>query len=296
MADKYLTVRILEDGELGFGFVKCPSLDYSFNGGNTWDGTLTNDNNTIIVTNGQEISFKKGNITSNDNSASGPLRAVIPTNYGNFFSNCQFEVFGNAMSIIDSENFANTNTIHGELKSLFSNCTKLVNAENLILPVRELGDDCYSDMFNGCTSLTTPPKLPAMTLANRCYYNMFNGCTSLTTAPELPATLTKPECYASMFDGCTSLETAPVLPATSLSGSNAYSCYHSMFKGCTKLKYVKCLAVDTSGTGCIYLWLDNVAENGTFVCAPNTSNMWSGSDGYGNRRTPASWTIVEESN
>ena len=34
-------------------------------------------------------------------------------------------------------------------------------------------------MFNGCTSLTTPPALPAMTLAEYCYSGMFNGCTSL---------------------------------------------------------------------------------------------------------------------
>ena len=40
-------------------------------------------------------------------------------------------------------------------------------------------DYCYYYMFNGCTSLTTAPALPATTLATGCYGNMFNGCTSL---------------------------------------------------------------------------------------------------------------------
>ena len=35
---------------------------------------------------------------------------------------------------------------------------------------------CYNQMFNGCTSLTTAPELPATTLASSCYSDMFNGC------------------------------------------------------------------------------------------------------------------------
>ena len=34
-------------------------------------------------------------------------------------------------------------------------------------------------MFNGCTSLTTAPKLPATTLVRWCYFGMFEGCTNL---------------------------------------------------------------------------------------------------------------------
>ena len=36
-------------------------------------------------------------------------------------------------------------------------------------------------MFEGCTSLTTAPELPATTLASNCYYSMFKGCTNLNT-------------------------------------------------------------------------------------------------------------------
>ena len=34
-------------------------------------------------------------------------------------------------------------------------------------------------MFQGCTSLTTAPELPATTLVSNCYNNMFQGCTNL---------------------------------------------------------------------------------------------------------------------
>ena len=53
-------------------------------------------------------------------------------------------------------------------------------------------------MFQGCTSLTTAPELPATTIASSCYFNMFYTCTSLkisatqtgeyTTAWRIPST------------------------------------------------------------------------------------------------------------
>ena len=61
-------------------------------------------------------------------------------------------------------------------------------------------------MFDGCTSLTQAPDLPATTLAKSCYYYMFKGCTSLTQAPDLPATTLAEWCYNEMFKGCTNLK------------------------------------------------------------------------------------------
>ena len=65
---------------------------------------------------------------------------------------------------------------------------------------------CYQHMFQGCTSLTQAPSLPATTLRGMCYAYMFSGCTSLTQAPALPATTLKSTCYAYMFQGCTGLK------------------------------------------------------------------------------------------
>ena len=44
------------------------------------------------------------------------------------------------------------------------------------------------------------------TMARYCYVSVFNGCTSLTTVPELPATMLADYCYAWMFDGCTKIK------------------------------------------------------------------------------------------
>ena len=53
---------------------------------------------------------------------------------------------------------------------------------------------CFIRLFQGCTSLTTAPELPATTLAEDCYGYMFRNCTSLTAAPALPATTLTENC------------------------------------------------------------------------------------------------------
>ena len=113
--------------------------------------------------------------------------------------------------------------------NMFDGCTGLTTAPEL--PETMLAEACYASMFSGCTNLTVAPELPATALAPSCYSSMFVGCTSLTTAPELPATTLAPSCYERMFYGCTSLTTAPELPATTL----ASYCYSYMFAGCEKL-------------------------------------------------------------
>ena len=113
-------------------------------------------------------------------------------------------------------------------------------------------------MFDGCTSLTTAPELPATTLAKRCYYRMFSGCTALTTAPELPATTLESYCYGYMFDGC------------------------------SKLNYIKMLATDISASNCLYEWVDGVASSGTFVKNADMNSLPTGMSGI-----PSGWVVVD---
>ena len=145
-----------------------------------------------------------------------------------------FDVEGNVASLsafYDDDWETETGPLN--LKGIFSGHTNLISAENLVLPSTSLAENCYSNMFQDCTSLTTAPALPATNLygASQCYSNMFKGCTSLTTAPELPATTLATSCYSGMFYGCTSLTTAPELPAKAMT----LGCYSSMFEGCTSL-------------------------------------------------------------
>ena len=190
-------------------------------------------------------------------------------------TSCEFNVYGNIMSLVNSTNFANLTTITNSeyFYNLFKDISGLLNAENLILPATTLADYCYGNMFFGCTSLTTAPSiLPANTLADNCYNYMFSGCTSLTSVPALPATTLARNCYGYMFQNCTSLTTAPELPATTLeercyegmfcdctslivapalpATTLADSCYSSMFNGCTNLTTAPALPATTLAGGC----------------------------------------------
>ena len=85
-------------------------------------------------------------------------------------------------------------------------------------------------MFRSCSSLATPPALPATELEDNCYQSMFDNCTSLETTPRLPATELKYACYYSMFEGCTSLKEAWVKANVKV-GDPGYEC-KDMFGGC----------------------------------------------------------------
>ena len=115
------------------------------------------------------------------------------------------KVYGNIMSLLDEEGFATKTDLPNAnyvLYGLFKANTTLIDASELLLPATTLAAQCYYDMYIGCTSLTTAPKLPATTLETQCYYNMFYGCTSLTNAYVKAAfTDSNNECF-NMFAGC----------------------------------------------------------------------------------------------
>lgn len=113
-----------------------------------------------------------------------------------FSSNCRFNVKGNIMSLIYSDDFMLKDTLTDEycFSSLFYYCDKLISAENLMLPAITLTDFCYCNMFIGCTSLTTAPELPATTLTRSCYASMFFGCTSLNYIKCLATNISAENC------------------------------------------------------------------------------------------------------
>ena len=286
----YLTFEALEDGTFRFAKV----INYSTDGGATWT-----EGSKVEVNNGDKIMWK------------AELTPASNEGLGNFSSTGNFNVEGNAMSLLFGDNFKGQTDLTGKdfaFSYLFANCQKLISAENLSLPATTLAYYCYFAMFNGCRSLTTAPQLLATTLAQYCYSSMFSGCRSLTTAPQLLATALAHGCYNSMFYGCTSLTTAPELPATALTNACYYSmfygctslttapelpattlasnCYGSMFSGCTNLNYIKAMFTTTPSTTYTKNWVSGVASSGTFV--KNSAATWyvTGVNGV-----PAGWTV-----
>ena len=228
----------------------------------------------------KKITINRGDLLS--------FKYVLPE--GEIFSkfeisgNCNLK--GNCLSLIfgDSPKY-DLSSYPSCFSYTFSNCKGIKSVERSFLPATTLADNCYSNMFYNCTSLTTAPELPATTLTNLCYYGMFSGCTSLTTIPELPATTLTGNCYANMFSGCTNLTTAPELLAKTLEDN----CYRNMFRNCTKLNYIKMLATDISASWCLEGWVYNVASTGTFVKDPNMTTLLTGSSGI-----PSGWTVEND--
>ena len=138
----------------------------------------------------------------------------------------------------------------------------------------------FHRLFDGCTSLTKAPILPATTLNRQCYRYMFSGCQSLTKAPVLPATTLADSCYQYMFRGCQSLTKAPKLPATTL----ADSCYQYMFFNCQSLKEVR-ISATKAATNALDSWLGGVSATGDFYCDPNATIFPTGASGI-----PSGWT------
>ena len=238
----YLTFLALEDGTFTFAPSGGNVISYSIDNGDNWSV-----GNSVELTKDNKVLWR------------GKMTPTSGNGVGTFSSTGRFEAQGNVMSLLFGDEFKGKTDLTGKnyaFYGLFSSNSKLVNAQNI--------------------------SLPATTLASWCYSNMFNGCTSLVNAPELPATTLSYQCYRYMFDGCTSLVNAPELPATELS----YQCYRYMFDGCTKLNYIKAMFTTTPGTDYTYNWVSGVASSGTFV--KNSAATWNvtGVDGI-----PSGWTV-----
>lgn len=300
---EYLTFTALEPSQFK---LTGNAVEYSIDNGSNWV-SLASDTYSPEISSGSKIIWR-ATITPKTNTSSPGDRIGI----GNFGSTGRFDVSGNIMSMLYGNDFINQTSLQGKgyaFYSLFDGNTYLVNASNLILPAlldgfcyyrmfsnctslttppslpaTELVAYCYGYMFQSCTSLTTAPALPATTLAANCYNRMFQGCKSLTNAPNLPATTMKDSCYAYMFQDCTSLTAAPVLMAQTLSDN----CYKDMFNGCSSLNYIKCLATNISATDCTSNWLAGVAATGAFVKDASMSSWSTGTSGV-----PSGWTVSD---
>ena len=245
-----------------------------------WDGTVeySTDHNTWTTWNGSEISSsnKKLYLRGSGNTTFRTSRGA------RFVLSARAACSGNIQTLLEYSNPPIGISTSYCYNHMFNGCTSLTQAPEL--PATTLASYCYAGMFYGCTSLTKAPELPATTLANSCYNAMFLGCTSLTKAPELPATTLAYDCYQGMFNGCTSLTKAPELPATKLERA----CYQYMFYKCSRLKisttqsseYPTVWRIPASGTisSTPTNWNDNMLSStgGTFTSNPSINTTYYG--------------------
>lgn len=289
----YFTIKVVSSGTINFYF-SMENAEMSINGGQfTRIGV-----SAYTVTAGDVIRLRGTEPFYAGSTAhirgDGAVKYIVYGNimsliYGDDFPDKQTDFrcsnfFKNCTSIIDASGLilpsASTNSSY---QLMFDGCTSLSKAPEL--PATALSEQCYVGMFHGCTSLLEAPELPATTLAHRCYGDMFGGCTSLIKAPSiLPASELYVDCYQNMFYNCTSLTTSPILPAETLNTL----CYNQMFYNCTSLNKVTCLATDISAQNCTKYWLYGVSQTGTFTKAASMNDWTTGDDGI-----PSGWTVID---
>jgi len=303
--EQYLTFKITSPGTIRFGKVALVSQNakdaptvtiyYKVNSGDWTEITTTTAGTVFNVVSGDTVQFK------GDNPFYGRLNIPGVVTTANSFSGstASFNIQGNIMSLIDSQNFKTIDQtwVAADHDSAFYNLfknTHVVDASNLVLQPSGATQDilavsiyayifqncydliatpelpetdsvpryCYSYMFSGCRSITTAPALPATTLATYCYTGMFDNCDSLVSAPALPATSLAGSCYSGMFRGCNNLTAAPVLPATTLAGA----CYKNMFAGCTSLTTSPELLATTLANNCYAGMFSGCTSLSTITC------------------------------
>lgn len=278
---EYLTL-IAETDNVSFqlaGGVNGNTFQYSTDSGSTWNNVSIGQT-TSSINAGDKIMFKATSLSIGGETGIGTIR---PSGMAS--------VEGNIMSLVYGDNFVGQTSITNnfQLRKLFSGATNITSAENMVLPATTFTKQCYSQMFQGCTNLVTPPKVVGTATAtfngDYCFSDMFANCSSMTTAPELPMTTLGTQCYWYMMQGCTSLTEAPVLPALTINTQS----YCGMFNGCTRLNSITCLATAGISTNNCNNWVTNVSSSGTFTKAANAS--W----GIGTSAAPSNWTIVNYS-
>ena len=194
---------------------------------------------------------------------------------------------GNVMSLIYGDDFLDKTTVPTGwgFSALFSGDDKLVDAENLILPLTEITKECYRATFYDAASLVKGPKvLPAKIMMDRCYESMYAGATSLIEAPQVFATKSAISFAYNMFARCESLTESPVLLPKIL---NRFA-YRTMFAGCTSLRKVTCLATHIADETTVNMWLRNVSENGVFIKSKEMNDWPTGESGI-----PNGWTVED---
>ena len=262
--NNYMTIEALED-DLSV-MLNANSCEYCIDGSNNWVA-LNAGSYTPSINNGQKISFRAENIYPTSSNGIGTFTITKRCN-----------LLGNCMSLLFGNNAKNIYTLNGydyAFYRLFYECTNILSVEKSFLPALVLSNNCYSNMFRGCTNLTSAPNLPSETLTSYAYYCMFYNCTNLTSAPVIAATVLGYQCCYYMFCNCTNLITAPELLSETLTSY----CYYYMFKGCTNLNYIKMLAVNISASGALTYWTSEVSPTGTFVKNGNATWVITGVSG-----------------
>ena len=146
------------------------------------------------------------------------------SNYVTFSMTGEIGASGNIQSMVNYQTTAPDYCF----RKLFQGCSSLVTPPDM--PATSVGSYSYGGMYSN-SGVMYAPDLPATTVGSYCYYYMFENA-PIKRLGELPAATLATNCYQAMCINCSELVKGPsVLPA----GTLLQNCYYSMFEGCAKL-------------------------------------------------------------
>ena len=186
------------------------------------------------------------------------------------YSNPSFKLGGNINSLL-CKNFSTLTDISDLSNSFFDfiNADSILNIDNLLLPSKQIGYQCYSQfvsyrnlkfaglsievenipskgcnsMFNDCKNLVKGPKFPNLkSIGEYGLENAFKGCISLSSV-ELPSTPFSVGSYG--FNYAFSESGIKEVQNLNLSGIGPNGC-QNMFSNCSSLTSVQDLYIDNS--------------------------------------------------
>lgn len=307
---QYLTFEILSGGTIMFKTDKPASsitreIQYSINNGQ-WATFNSSGNTGFTVTAGDKVRLKGVNARYCTLGNTSP-RATFQA------STAVFNVYGNLMSMIYGDSFIGQDTLDAGGYNFvgFFGSAKVVNAENLVLPMDVIPErGLLNFMIQSPTLEYGPKEIPATSIGDMGMQGAFARCKKLIKASEYSVktvgasglSQTYTDCYSlveppsilpietmgsygcfSMFANCSGMTTAPVLPAATIP---AYG-YRYMFRYCRHLNYIKCLATSLGSNACAG-WTQSVAATGTFVKA--SGSTWT----IGSNGIPRGWVVEDE--
>lgn len=247
-------MEALEDGVITVTNPLKLTIEYS-KGGKDWSASSASTI-SIPVLKGDRICFR-GDNNCYATSISG-MGFSSQYQHTNILPSGRCYVYGNVMSLIDSENYEFETVLSSPnaFVCLFYGATglDLHPTRPFTLPATTLSENCYVEMF-AYTGITRAPELPALVLAQNCYGRMFSHCMGLTEAPALPANTLAPMCYRAMFFYCENLVKAPVLAAKTM----VHNCYTGVFYGCIHLRIPPELPATSLARSCYRLMFNECA-------------------------------------
>lgn len=85
--------------------------------------------------------------------------------------------------------------------NMFNKCSNLNNVDKIELSADEIGTEACLQMFYNCSKLRQGPVLKIATLNNNCYKNMFKGCSNLNYIKCLATDISATDCTYDWLNG-----------------------------------------------------------------------------------------------